>query len=225
MVKSRARALAGSCILFLSFGMSHLQAATLLNQPTNFFGGFYSQNDTNGGGLGNYATAFDDFTLGSTATIASLTWVGSFAGVPTGISGFTVSIWADNAGAPNLSSLLYSTTIGGNAGQTFLQNDSFQDPTYAYSGNINFTATGGTKYWISIVANLGVPPQWAWESGTGGDGVAYQDFFGSLNPLSVDNAFTLSSASVPEPGAGVLVGGGLLLLIFATRQFNRISGR
>jgi hypothetical protein len=75
------------------------------------------------------------------------------------------------------------------------------------------------------VANIGVPPQWAWESGTGGDGVAYQNFFGSLNPLSVDNAFTLSSASVPEPSAGVLVGGGLLLLVFATRQFNKRSGR
>jgi hypothetical protein len=224
MGKFRARALAGSCIIFLGWGTSSLQAGTLFQQPTNNFGGFYSQNDTNSGGLGNYATAFDDFTLGSTATIGSLSWFGSYVGAPGTITGFTIGIWADNSGAPNLGSLLYSTTIGGNAGETFVETDLLGNPEYSYSGNINFTATGGTKYWLSIVANLGVPPQWAWESGSGGDGVSYQDFFGSLNKLSVDNAFTLSTASVPEPDDAALVAGGLVLLGLAKRRLNKRLG-
>ena len=69
MGKFRARALAVSCILFAGSAGSHLAAATLFSQPTNNFGGYFSQNDTNSGGLGNYATSFDNFTLGSTATI------------------------------------------------------------------------------------------------------------------------------------------------------------
>ena len=108
-----------------------------------------------------------------------------------------------------------------NAGETFVVIDAFSDPEYSYSGNINFTATGGTKYWLSIVANVGIPPQWAWESGSGGDGVAYQDFFGSLGPLVVDNAFTLSTGSVPEPADAALVGAGLLMLGLAKRWFDK----
>lgn len=224
MGRSRARTLAVSCVLFIGSAVSHLEAATLFSQPTNNFGGYFSQNDTNSGGLGNYATSFDNFTLGSTATIGALTWFGSYVGSPGGITGFTISIWADNSGVPNLTSLLYSATIAGNAGETFVETDLLKNPEYSYSGNINFTATGGTKYWLGIVPNLGVPPQWAWESGSGGDGVAYQDLFGSLNKLAVDNAFTLSTASVPEPSASVLVGGGLVLLVFATWRFNKKSG-
>jgi hypothetical protein len=73
------------------------------------------------------------------------------------------------------------------------------------------------------VADLNRTPQWAWESGTGGDGVAYQNIFGSLNRLSVDNAFTLSTSSVPEPADAALVSGSLLLGL-AKWRFNRRLG-
>jgi len=47
-------------------------ATVLYTQPTDLDGAFASQNDTTGG-LGAFATAYDNFTLGSAATITSAT--------------------------------------------------------------------------------------------------------------------------------------------------------
>jgi hypothetical protein len=188
------------------------QASTLYNQPTNYFGGYYSQDDTTSGGLGNFATVYDDFTLTSTATIGSVSWVGSIIAAE-GVTptAFTIDIFANStsscpgggATCPDTSSMLYTTTISGDAGQTFLQNDSppFNNPTYSYTDPITFTATGGTEYWVSIVAAVPLSASdWVWESGTGGDGYSYQTLFGTTNEILVDEAFSLNSPSaVPEP--------------------------
>jgi hypothetical protein len=211
----------------LSVGSTTAQASSLLyNQPTNYFGGYYSEDDTSSSGLGNYATTYDDFTLSSTATISSVSWVGSVLNAIPPAS-FTIDIYANSttgcagggATCPNTGSVLYSTTISGSAGQTFLENDFFSNPTYSYSDPINFTATAGTEYWISIVASVPSTNDWVWESGTGGDGYSYQSLFASPNKLSVDEAFSLSSA--PEPMSVGLVGGGLVLLGLASRRFKR----
>lgn len=224
MHSSRMTLLGAAAALFLGVGTTHLQAGVLYSQPTNFLGGYYSQNDTSGG-LGNYATVYDNFTLGSTATIASVSWDGSYVPSAGPMTGVTISIWADNSGLPNyLGTPLYTANVSGNAGETFLETDLIGFPAYSYSAPINFTATAGTQYWLSIVPDVAYPPQWAWESGTGGDGASYQDFFGSLNPIAVDEAFTLSSANatsgIPEPSSSALLGGGLALLALASRRFK-----
>lgn len=211
--------------LFLGLGTTHLQATVLYSQPTNGFGGYYSQNDTSGGGAGNYATVYDNFTLGATATIGSVSWIGSYNAVSPGtMTGVTISIWADNAGAPDYTNPpLYTTgDVAGNQGETFLGTDFFSDPTYSYIAPIGFTAIGGTQYWISIVPDVAFPPGWEWESGTGGDGTSYQFIGGSLNPILVDEAFTLNSTT-PEPASAVLVGCGLAMLALASRRFKSPS--
>jgi len=211
-------------------GSTRAQAA-IYSQPTNYFGGFYSEDDTSGGGLGSYATTYDDFTLASTSAIGSVSWVGSILNSVTPTS-FTISIFASTTsacpgGEPTCpSSPLYTTTVPGSAGQTFLQNDvPFNNPTYSYTDPINFTATGSTEYWISVVATVPSTNDWVWESGTGGDGYSFQTLSGTTNAILVDEAFSLNSpSSVPEPMYTGLIGGGLVLLALASRRCKRPMG-
>jgi hypothetical protein len=189
-------------------------------QPTTLAGAFASQNDTTGG-HGNFATVYDDFTLASDADITSVQWTGSYFNPPTQgtITAFTVDFYADSGGTPG--ALLQSFNVAGTNGESSLGNDSAGDPTYAYSMNVNFISTAGTKYWMSIVPDLGFPPQWGWEAGTGGDGIAYQDFFGTLSEVTSDMAFQLNGTTVPEPISVGLMGSVVVALGLAKLRRNR----
>lgn len=186
-------------------------------QNPDFNGAFASQNDTNGNG--NFATVYDNFTLGSTTSLSSVEWIGSYFNPPVQgpITGWTLQFYADAAGQPGAS--IYSTHVAGTAGETFLQFDNAGDPTYLYGLNVNFTAAAGTQYWLSVVPDLGFPPQWGWETGTGGDGLSYQDFFGARSALGNDLSFALfSGTSTPEPGTLIMLGTGILGLAGTLRR-------
>ena len=193
---------------------SSAEAAVVYDQPTNNAGGFSSQNDTNNS-VGIW-TNFDNFTLGSSANLSSVSFVGSyFDGPPStgAITGFTIAIYADNSGVP-ASSALYSVTLPGNGHETSLGPDNLGFPEFSYSENISFAALAGTEYWLSIVPDLGFPPQWAWENGTGGDGLGYQTYSldATLNgATTADSAFALydNTGQVPEPLTLSLFGAGL----------------
>jgi hypothetical protein len=171
---------------------------------------YSSQNDTNG--LGLFAQVYDNFTLGSDSTVDSIHWEGEYFNPPNQgpISAWTVQFFSDNGGQPG--SLLSSTNVPGTANETF--DGTFGGfPAYTYSvTGLGFAATGGTQYWVSVVPDLGFPPQWGWSSGTGGDGISYQDFFGTRSQLAADMAFALDGGGggVPEPGTLVMLGTGVL---------------
>ena len=204
-------------VLAIGLALSAPQRANVLfSQPWDGTGSLYaSQNDTNGGGFGNFATVYDNFTLGASATITSVDWVGGYYnGSPSAISGFTLSIWGDSGGQPG--ALLATTSAGGNAGETLVSGN-----IYSYSlGIAGFAATGGSQYWLSIVPDIGFPPQWGWATSIAGDLVGYQDFFGTRSQVPTDFAFTLNgtAAVVPEPSTLAIAALGALGFVVTLRR-------
>jgi hypothetical protein len=196
-------------------------AAVLFNQPYDGSGNlFASQNDTNG--LGNFATVYDNFTLGAASTIDNVMWTGGYFNPPAQgpITAFTIQFWSDAAGQPGGS--LATFNIAGNASEMG------SDPIYTYSldlGGMGFMAAPGTQYWMSIVPDLGFPPQWGWATSAVGDGIAFQDFFGGRSQVAADFAFTLNGApkGVPESGSTVVLLGGVFIALGLLRRRIRAT--
>lgn len=206
-------------------GVPRASAVQLYNQSYDGLSNFVaSQNDTTGGN-GNYATTYDNFTLGSSSNINNVMFTGGFfnPSSPGTITSFTISFWANSAGAPG--GLLQSFSVAGNGSQM-----SIGGGVYTYSLNLGsaFTAVAGTQYWLSIVPNLGYPPQWGWATSAGGDGGSVQDFFGSRSGTSYDMAFTLNGSPVGVPDSGetvLLLGGAVMGLGFFLRRSNLAAVR
>ena len=96
-----------------------LSANVIYIQPYDGQGNAYaSQNDTTGG-LGLFATVYDNFTLAGGGTITDVAWTGSyFSGTRSAIAQWTVNLYADNAGAPGTS--LYVEAFTGTGNETLL---------------------------------------------------------------------------------------------------------
>jgi hypothetical protein len=181
-------------------------SAQVYTQPYDGSANAYaSQNDTGTGGFGQYATVYDNFTLGSSTTITNLAFTGEYFNPATvgPITAININFYADSAGQPGSS--LWSTVISGNGGESCTTGGPY--PLCTYNVATNFFANGGTQYWLSVVPDLAFPPQWGWAEGSGGDGVSYQDFLGSRSRLPHDMAFTLNGGSpgVPEPSTWAMM--------------------
>ena len=214
-----------SVILFLFISTFQIEAAIIYDQPYDgsiFADAYASQNDsTIEDGQGDFAKAYDNFTLDSATAIGKVKWYGEFflneevfsvAPDPAPISNFLIQFWSDNSGRPNAE--LFSETILGNTDETFVEKiGNFNLYKYRMDLSLPFKALAGTTYWLSIQPTLDYPPQWGWYQGKGGNGVAYQDFVGENGAIPKDLAFSL--ASVPEPITILLLSFGLIGFMIA----------
>jgi hypothetical protein len=168
------------------------------------------------------ALAADDFVLGTSDTIRSVSWQGAngVMGAP-GPDSFRINIYADPI---NGGSLLQSFTIG-TANPTYAGGtDPFGDVLYNYTANLSggFFATAGTRYWISIVNDQIVADPndvWSWAGSFAGalygstdNGATWLIESGQAN-FALDNA-----PAVPEPGTLTLVAIGLAGLVRARKR-------
>jgi hypothetical protein len=145
-----------SVILFLFISTFQIEAAIIYDQPydgSNIADAYASQNDSTIGGFGDFAKAYDDFTLDSATAIGKVKWYGEFfRGEPTPISNFLIQFWSDNSG-PNAE--LFSETILGNADETFVEKiGNFNLYKYGMDLSLPFKALAGTTYWLSIQPTL-----------------------------------------------------------------------
>jgi hypothetical protein len=180
------------------------QAGIVYHQPYSGLPQFYASQNDDPANLGAFATVFDDFTLAADATVSLVGFTGGyFGGSPSTITGFTVTFYGDAAGAPGAA--LVDFFLTGNAGESITDCAGFACSDYSIG--VDFEASGGTRYWLSIVPDITVPPQWGWGGGTGGDSASVQDFLGNRLQLDVDMAFTLrdTAAVVPEPASWALM--------------------
>jgi hypothetical protein len=188
-------------------------------QNPDFLNVYASQNDTNS--FGNYATTYDNFTLGANYNVDEFQWVGGYfnpsaQGVMTGA---TLTFYADAGNQPG--AILTQFSASGNFGETFIGTDQFGDPMYLYDAVLltPFAAAAGTQYWVSIVPDVSFPPQWGWGTSSDADLTGWQCFFGSCGYVPTDFAFALNGTpGVPEPGTLVLMGSGLLGLAGIVRH-------
>lgn len=170
-----------------------------------------SQNDTNLGGFGNFATVFQQFTLPRTASdwdLESFHWVGGYfnPAVQGPITAWTLTFYLDNGGIPGAP--IAAGSFPGNGGETFVGNvNGF--PIYVYWLYFqSFDVLPGT-YWASVVPDLGFPPQWGWATSSGTD-PGYQCFFGSCGLTGVGFAYAVDGRPTPEPGTLIMLGTGVL---------------
>ena len=204
MARISSRLFAASAALCIA---STAGAQVLYTQAYDGSGNLQASQDDTGGGNGNFATVYDDFTLGSAATITGVSFTGGYFNPPTQgmITAFTVQFYSDAAGQPGSS--IYSVFVPGDGGESC-----GGGVICTYDLATSFTAAAGVQYWLSIVPDIAFPPQWGWAFGTGGDATAYQDFFGTRSQIGTDFAFTLTGAGVPEPAtwAMMLIGFGAI---------------
>ena len=184
-------------------------------------------------GAGSGFRAYDNFTLGTAATVTSVTWQGIYIPTPAqptapgpDTTTWTIGFFADNSDFPG-ASLLSVSLPAASVTTTFVSAGFFgSQPVNLYSFTATlpstFAAAAGTEYWFSPLSQApSFNPFFSWSPSTAVyDGLTAQtDTSGNSYLRSDDRAFSLDAASgTPEPAAWALMVGGFGLVGAAARR-------
>lgn len=179
-----------------------------------------------GTGQGGYQT-FDDFTLGSDASINRVTWRGTYLtadagglhGAAPNTGSWTVEFWSGNAAGPSTRLFTHDYALAEtqrtSAGSAPFGAGSIDLYDFAIDLGTDFDADANVQYWFSVRSNAATfSPFFSWTNADG-PGNAFQKMFdGNGNTLGNfvrggDRAFALQN-NVPEPASLALVMGALL---------------
>jgi len=170
------------------------------------------------------AQVFDDVTLGSSATVRSVTWWGvlGFENTPVTPVSFDLIFYGDAGGLPDTGNVISSSTVSflSLTSTGFEIND---DDVYEFQADVTPTVLpGGIQVWFSVLAdtsndiddNFLWAVEWSQDESLGK--VAHRAPLTATEPFDVWNGmqlFILDDAAVPEPASlSLLALGGLAVI-------------
>lgn len=209
-------------LLFVALAASSTRAAVTYEQPPSASVALHQSSEMTPNNSDWDQRIWESFVLPATETIREIQWRGGFIynGYGEPVVDFEISIYTSIPagsepwlGAPPL----VTWHTNNNANQTAVGNGSFD---YRFTLPTPFTATGGTKYWLRLVAKQAGIPDWGWADASGGNGSHFRSIAGMADAyyqiISGDCAFSLlTHATAPavitvsaSPVAGGTVSGG-----------------
>jgi len=155
--------------------------------------------------LRNLSTVYDNFTFAESGVVDSIAWAGAYD--TAGVTGATFVLSLYDSLGPTAGSAVpvqqFTVGAAGEAAVAGIPNFFLYSTTAA-----PFTITGGTNYWLSIVAHFDYSVAgWGWAfSGLGGDNLSVNDFGDTSLVRETDAVdYALRISTVPEPNScGVL---------------------
>lgn len=164
--------------------------------------------------FGNGQQMADDFTVGSSATIQSVTWWGIYKNpIKEGSLqqpwDFEIFVYGDNGGLPDTSNVIGSSQVSFNSltdtGENFGGNP-FGDDIYVFTANVTpINLSAGTTYWFSVLADTSNDAinNFSWRYAEGGNAFRRTGENGIFtDPFSAGNGamlFILDGVLISEP--------------------------
>jgi hypothetical protein len=174
----------------------------------------------------------DDFAFEpGSYELKTIEWFGVYAPQtpdPPGTDAFTVRIYSDAPGAPDVSLFEYTGEVTRtDTGQGVIIGD-LTLPIYLYVVDIAALALeGDTSYWLSIYNGVGSEALWFWATSNGGAGDGNATFSNGPDgpwldvPSGSELAFRLGAQPIPEPSAALAFGLGSLVVGGSLRRGHR----
>lgn len=164
--------------------------------------------------FGNGQQMADDFTVGSSATIQSVTWWGIYKnpikeGSPQQPWSFEIFVYGDNGGLPDTSNVVGSSQVSFSSltdtGENF-GDDPFGADIYVFTADVTpINLSAGTTYWFSVLADTGNDAinNFLWRLAEDGNAVRRTGEDGTFtDPFSTDDGamlFILNGVLISEP--------------------------